>query len=251
MVAADYDKLVADAMAAPAEGWDFSWIAGRAEGSDPSWSYRDLARAHITRADRLLDVDTGGGEMLSSLRPLPQHTWATEEWPPNIPIARQRLEPLGVTVVQAENGTLPLPDESVDLVLNRHGRLSAPELRRVLRAGGVLFTQQVGSEDCADLNQILEAPPADAHDTWTAQVAGNELASAGLQVIDAREEHPTFTFHDVGALVYHLRLVSWQIADFDPVRYDAPLRRLHQRIREDGHIDFHAHRFLITARRLP
>ncbi len=248
-MAAEYDTLVADAMAAPAEGWDFSWMAGRAEGSDPSWSYRDLARAHITRADRMLDVDTGGGEMLSSLGPLPHYTWATEGWPPNIPVARRRLEPLGVTVVQADSGTLPVADESVDLVLNRHGYLEAPEVRRVLRPGGVLFTQQVGSEDCADLNQILEAPPAYAHGRWNAQAAGNELTAAGLHLADAREERPAFIFYDVGAVVYHLRLVSWQIANFDPVRYDAPLRRLHQRISEDGHIEFHAHRFLITARR--
>lgn len=249
MIAAGYDTLVADAMAAPAEGWDLSWIARRAEGSDPSWSYRDLARAHITRAHRLLDVDTGGGEMLSSLGPLPHYTWATEGWPPNIAVARRRLAPLGVTVVQEDSRTLPVPDESVDLVLNRHGRLDTSEVRRVLRPGGVLFTQQVWSEDCADLNQILEAPPAYAHGCWTALVAGNEVASAGLQLVDTREEHIAYIFYDVGAVVYHLRLVSWQIADFDPVRYDAPLRRLHQRISEDGHIEFHAHRFLITARR--
>jgi pimeloyl-ACP methyl ester carboxylesterase len=78
VIAAGYDELVAAAMAAPVEGWDFSWLAGRAEGSDPSWSYRDLARVYIARTDELLDVDTGGGELLASLAPLPQYTWATE-----------------------------------------------------------------------------------------------------------------------------------------------------------------------------
>jgi hypothetical protein len=52
----------------------------------------------------------------------------------------------------------PLPDGSVDLILNRHGRLIAPEVRRVLCPGGVLLTQQLGSEDCADLNEMLTAP---------------------------------------------------------------------------------------------
>jgi hypothetical protein len=114
--AAGYDELVAAAMAAPAGGWDFGWLAGRAEGSAPSWSYRDLARAHIAGTGRLLDVETGGGELLASLRPLPRCTWATEGWPPNIPVARGRLEPLGVTVLPAEAAMLPLPDESVGLI---------------------------------------------------------------------------------------------------------------------------------------
>jgi SAM-dependent methyltransferase len=241
--------LVAAAMAAPVEGWDFGWLAGRAEGSDPSWSYRDLARERIACTDGLLDVDTGGGELLASLGPLPQGTWATEGWPPNIPVARRRLEPLGVTVLPAEMGTLPLPDESVGLILNRHGRLAAPEVRRVLRPGGVLLTQQVGSEDCADLNELLEALPAHALDSWTARTAGKALSATGLYLANVREEHPVLTFYDVGALVYHLRLVSWQIPDFDPEHYETPLRRLHQRIGAEGRLDVHAHRFLIIAKR--
>ncbi|TDC06396.1 class I SAM-dependent methyltransferase, partial [Streptomyces sp. 8K308] len=141
-------------MAAPVEGWDFGWSSGRVRGSEPSWSYQELARARVATAGRLLDVDTGGGELLASLQPLPRHTWATEGWPPNIAVARARLEPLGVTVLPApDRETLPLPDTSIDVMLNRHGRLAAREVRRVLRPGGTLLTQQVGSEDCAELNE--------------------------------------------------------------------------------------------------
>jgi SAM-dependent methyltransferase len=247
--AAGYDELVAAALAAPAEGWDFGWLAGRAKGSAPSWSYRDLARAQITGTDRLLDVETGGGELLASLRPLPRYTWATEGWPPNIPVARRRLDPLGVTVLPAEGGTLPLPDESVGLILNRHGRLVAAEVRRVLRPGGVLLTQQVGSEDCADLNELLGAPPAHAASSWTARTAGQALEAAGFHLADVREEHPVLTFYDVAAVVYQLRRVAWQIPGFSPQRYDVPLRRLHERISAEGRLDVRAHRFLIVAER--
>jgi hypothetical protein len=249
MATSEYDELVAAAMAAPVEGWDFGWMAGRAEGSVPSWSYRDLARAHIARADGLVDIDTGGGELLASLGPLPQRTWATEAWLPSIPVARRRLEPLGVTVLAAEPGGLPIPAASVGLVLNRHGRLVAPEVRRVLLPGGVLLTQQVGSEDCADLNEMLGAPPAHGFGSWTASAAERALSAAGLHLVDVREENPVLTFYDVGAVVYQLRRVAWQIPDFNPGSYEVPLRRLHQRICAEGHLDVHAHRFLIIAER--
>ncbi|MDQ2811822.1 MAG: class I SAM-dependent methyltransferase [Actinomycetota bacterium] len=249
MIEAGYDDLVAAAMAARVEGWDFGWLAGRAEGSDPSWSYRDLARAHVARTDGLLDIDTGGGELLASLGPLPQYAWATEGWPPNIPVARRRLEPLGVTLLPAERGTLPLPEGSIGLILNRHGRLVAPEVGRVLRPGGVLLTQQVGSGDCADLNELLGARQAYVPGSWTAHTAGKALEAAGLHLADVREEYPVLTFYDVGAVVYHLRLVTWQIPDFDPERYDGPLRRMHQRMSAEGRLDVHAHRFLILAGR--
>lgn len=42
-----YDELVAAALAAPVRGWDFGWLAGRAVGSDPTWSYPQLARDAI------------------------------------------------------------------------------------------------------------------------------------------------------------------------------------------------------------
>jgi hypothetical protein len=112
----------------------------------------------------------------------------------------------------------------------------------------VLLTQQVGSEDCADLNEMLGAPPAPARG-GTARTAGEALAAAGFQLSEVREEYPVLTFYDVGAVVYHLRLVTWQIPDFNPERYDMPLRRLHQRVAADGRLDFHAHRFLISAER--
>jgi hypothetical protein len=81
-----YDELVAAAIAAPVNGWSFGWLDGRATGSQPTWSYPDLAHRLLRDRRRVLDIDTGGGEFLASLAPLPQHTRATESWPPNIPI---------------------------------------------------------------------------------------------------------------------------------------------------------------------
>jgi hypothetical protein len=44
-------------------------------------------------------------------------------------------------------------------------------------------------------------------------VAG-ALTAAGGRVGTAREEWPRYTFTDVGAVVYQLRMVPWQIPDF-------------------------------------
>ncbi|WP_433202522.1 methyltransferase domain-containing protein [Dactylosporangium sp. CS-047395] len=237
----EYERLVTEASEVPLRGWDFSWLEGRATGSDPSWSYPDLARAHLRAA--LLDIDTGGGELLASLHP-PRGTIATEGYAPNVAVARERLAPLGVEVRHAPDVTLPLEDACVDLVLDRHGRLDAAEVARVLRPGGELLTQQVGSADCAELNAALGAPPAYAR-PWTAEIAARALTAAGLRVTDVREEFPPLAFADVGAVVYQLRAVPWQVRDFTVARYADALERLHAR----GGITVRAHRFLIHARR--
>jgi len=234
-----YEELVAEAVAVPLRGWDFGWIAGRASGSDPSWSYAEIARPLVARATAVLDVDTGGGELLASLGPLPARTIATEGWEPNLAVARERL---GIEVRYAPGSALPVGDRSVGLVLNRHGRLDAAEVARVLEPGGVVLTQQVGSDDCAEINAALGAPPAHGK-TWTASTAVTHLQAAGLTVTDVREEWPPFVFHDVGALIFQLRAVAWQVPDFTVEKYADALRRIHGQ----GGLRARSHRFLIQA----
>jgi SAM-dependent methyltransferase len=237
-----YDELVAEAVAVPLHGWDFGWLAGRATGSDPSWSYPDMARALVARSTAVLDLDTGGGELLASLGPLPPATIATEGWEPNLAVARAVP---GIDVRYAPGATLPVDSESVDLVLNRHGRLDAGEVARVLKPGGVLLTQQVGSDDCAEINAALGAPPAYDR-VWDAATATTRLTEAGLTVTDRKQERPDFVFHDVGALVFQLRAVAWQVPDFTVGKYKEALRRVHER----GEFRARSHRFLIRAQRL-
>lgn len=247
MAEESYETLVREAVEAHRDGWDFSWLDSRAHGPSTSWSYTDLAREAVAGATSLLDVDTGGGELLASLAPLPATTVATESWPPNVPVATQRLAPLGVRVIAVSGGELPWDVGAFDLVLNRHGRLVPAAARRVLRLGGRLLTQQVGSDDCEELNALLGAGAGHRPGSWTMAIATRELEDAGFTIVSAREEHPEFVFDDVGAIVFQLQMVAWQIPDFDPRTYDSGLRELHRRIMATGPVTVRAHRFLIDA----
>ena len=240
----EYDRLVGEAAGVSITGWEFGWLECRAAGSHPSWSYRELARPLLRHARSLLDLDTGGGELLVELAPLPAHTVAVESWAPNVPVARGRLAPYGVSVVTE----LPGGENEFDVVLSRHGRLPVADIARLLRPGGSVLSQQVGSDDLKDLNAELGAPPPYAT-TWTADEAVAALEGAGLTVTDVREEHPPLTFRDVGALVYQLRAVPWQIRNFTPQRYDRALRRIDAMIRTHGQYTATAHRFLVQATR--
>jgi SAM-dependent methyltransferase len=237
-----YEDLVGEAVGVPIIGWEFAWLDGRAVGSDPSWSYLEVARPLVRRARSLLDLDTGGGELLAELAPLPGHTVAVESWMPNVPVARDRLTPYGVSVVTE----LPGGEREFDVVLSRHGRLPVADLARLLAPGGTVLTQQVGSDDLADLNAALGAPPPYPR-PWNAAVAVAQLEAAGLRVTDVREERPPLTFRDIGAVVYQLRAVPWQIRNFDPQRYERELRRVDALIRTYGEFTATAHRFLVEA----
>ncbi|MEZ4555928.1 MAG: hypothetical protein R2854_05660 [Caldilineaceae bacterium] len=105
-----FEQLLAAAQQEEFSGWDFTRYADRWTEAAPTWDYAGLVRAAVAHADALLDMDTGGGEFLAALAPLPPMTVATENYPPNIPLAQARLEPLGVQVLFRRTTSIrPLP----------------------------------------------------------------------------------------------------------------------------------------------
>lgn len=245
-----FEVLVAAAQAAPFPGWDFSWLHDRVDEEQPAWSFPELARQEIAKAESLIDIDTGGGENLAGLRPLPTKTVATEAWAPNIAPATARLRPLGVEVRAHRHGDrLPATDGEFDLVLNRHGHFAPAEVWRVLRPDGVLLTQQVGADNDLELNRALAARAVPHPDALTLDTATAALRSAGFQIVVAREARLAMVFRDVAAVVFQLRAIPWQVPGFDVDRYEHQLRRLHRSICEHGSFTAHHHRLLISARK--
>ncbi|MGN9841142.1 class I SAM-dependent methyltransferase [Nonomuraea sp. H19] len=244
----DYDELIHEALTTSFEGWDFAVFHGRiGYDGDLPWDYEKLVREHLPEAASLLDLGTGGGELLASLGPLPPRTVATEGYPPNVPVARRRLEPLGVEVVEAGGRPLPFPDGSFDLIVNRHETYDPREIRRVLTEGGTFVTQQVAGHDLEEINAALGGPPHKDPD-WNLATATAALTEAGLDVTWSREASTTTTYHDIGALVLFLRVVSWQVPDFDVDTYDARLRALHADMERGRPLRATAHRFALLAR---
>lgn len=244
-----FDRLVADAEHS-FSGWDFSYISktDRLVEAPLSWSYASQLLPHLRRAGSLLDMGTGGGEFLTKLQPLPEYTAATEGYLPNIPIARQQLEPLGVDVYAvSEDLQLPLTDDTFDLVINRHESYLPSEVLRVLKPGGHFITQQVGGQNDVELNRLLGAPPNDEFAHWDLDFAANELEEAGFQFLERLEDFPPARFFDIGAVVYNLKAVPWQIPDFPAERYRDALHRLHQTMQQRGYVDIPTHRFLLVA----
>lgn len=241
-------RLVDEACAVEPRGWDFSALAGRTVARPLPWDYVSLAREAAAGPARVVDVDTGGGEVLAAIAP-PPGTVAVEPHPPNLPVATARLAPLGVEVRPRTGRRLPVGDAEADLVLNRHGHLDLTEVVRVLAPGGRLLTQQVGSRNDLELNDALGLAPGDGDALGSAEAAAEAATAAGLVVERSEEAWPTTVYRDVGAVVLQLRLVPWQAPGFDPVRHLAHLRRVDEHLRARGGFTVTSHRLLLVARR--
>ena len=246
-----FDALIQEAWNHEFSGWDFIYLSNRMLQAEPSWNYRQLVLEKIKNEDSLLDLDTGGGEFLESLQPFPPRTVATEAYPPNVPIAKARLEPLGVKVIDTPaTGRLPLEDNSFDLVINRHGDIQPPEIYRILKPGKRFVTQQVGGCNNIRLNELLQDKVSFRDSGWCLEESVRQLEAGGLTVLDGREEYPPVEFKDIGAVVYYLKAIPWQVCDFSIEKYYDRLGAIYNLMEEKGKLESATHRFYIEAQKV-
>jgi SAM-dependent methyltransferase len=182
-------------------------------GDGPPWNYEARARALAAHARTVLDMGTGGGEVLSRiLAGYTGRAYATEEWVRNAPVAAARLRPLGMPLVRAESYKLPFADGVFDLVLNRHEALIPAEVARVLAPGGRVLTQQIHPDWYEELRAAFPRMTTFEahHETYP-----RGFEAARLTVVDMQTHQQPMAFAHLGEIVYVLVAAPWTVPDFD------------------------------------
>jgi SAM-dependent methyltransferase len=249
-VAASFEDLLAEGASVPVEGWDFSWFEGRATEERPPWGYSRLLARRMATARAALDIDTGGGEVLAQIPQPPPVLVAAESWVPNLAIARRNLAPLGASVVAvSEDGDLPFPAGTFDLVVSRHPVDTRwDEVARVLAPGGTFLSQQVGAGSVRELTDAMMGRQ-EVSLSRDPRRAVAEAEAAGLEVVDLRTAALRMEFYDVAAVIAFLRKVMWTVPGFTVDAYRPQLAEMHERIQAGGPFVAHSQRFLIEARK--
>ncbi|MEX2247879.1 MAG: class I SAM-dependent methyltransferase [Dehalococcoidia bacterium] len=194
-------------------GWTFDDVRKAPLDPDPPWDYQAVAREHVAVARDVLDMGTGGGEVLSQIvAGRDARVVATEHWHVNAPIARDRLRPLGGHVVRANNLRLPFRDAAFDLVLNRHEELDPADVVRVLRGGGAIVTQQVGHNQWEEQRRFFPRRTV-WPDHFVTYRRGFE--AAGMRVEAMRHEQRV-AYATLGDVVFMMLITPWEVPDFDP-----------------------------------
>ncbi|MBD8080035.1 class I SAM-dependent methyltransferase [Cellulosimicrobium arenosum] len=254
---ASFEEHVEWARTVPVVGSDLSPVDGHVVEEELPWNYERLARELVASGrGPVLDLGTGDGEMLASLGPFPPRSAATEGWAPHLPVARRRLEPLGLEVrpVGGE-GLLPFLDAQFAVVLDRHEAFDPDEVWRVLEPGGIFLTQQVDTRDGTRVNAALGARMPWDPDSVTLDGAVEVLREVGFVVDVARGHDGVRRFRDLGSLLWYLRARAWKVPELATsspeavARYEAPLRALHLHFAGGNEFVDEAPRFLVVARK--
>ena len=250
-MAKSFEALVEEAARVSVDGWDFSWLAGRATETRPSWGYQRLLSKRLATATAALDIQTGGGEVLAgAAAKFPPTMVATEGWPPNVAKAAALLHPLGAVVVAAsDEPPLPFADRAFDLVTSRHpASVHWSEIARVLAEGGTYFAQHVGGGANVEISEFFLGPhPPGTERQHDAEA--DQARAAGLEIVQCRNERLQLEFFDVGAMIYFLRKVVWTVPGFTVERHLDRLRDLDEQIRREGVFRSTTSRTLFEARK--
>ena len=230
-------------------GWDFSHLDGRLrEPEELPWDYRQEVLKRLKPEVKLLDIDTGGGEFLLSLGHPCLNTAATENYPPNVELCREKLIPMGIDFRQADaSGKLPFEDGSFDMVINRHGDFCPEEIYRVLKPGGWFVTQQVGARNDRELVEILCGDLPLPYPEQELSIAVEKFTAAGFEIRAAMESFQPMELLDVGALVWFARIIQWEFPGFSVDTHMEGLMRAQKILEEKGCIPGSTHRFFLAA----
>jgi SAM-dependent methyltransferase len=259
---ASVDELLAEAERQAFTGWDFSWLKGRIVADPLPWDYTGTVVTHARRSPDLLDLGTGGGEWLADLPYRPPRTVATEAWPPNLAIAKARLEPLGVKVVRVPpardntgkpvpglSASLPFAAASFHLIVDRHESFEPGEVARVLASGGWFITQQVDARNDDAYRALFGLEPEpDPGEPWDAWMPA-QLRRVGFEIAEHGSAPLVQHIHDVGALAYGLKAIPWMVPGFTIAKYRERLRELQAEIDREGPLVVRQRRFFVRARK--
>jgi hypothetical protein len=232
-------------------GWDFSRVRGKREPLP--WHYADVVRRYLSPSDEVLDVGTGGGERFLGLATHFRRGIGIDHDPVMIEQARknkaaQQVD--NVDFILMDGHRLDFPDETFDVVLNRHSQVDIRETARVLCAPGYFVTQQVACRNTLSLLAAFGWTPESFGAGWWQPVEGfaAEFERLGCRVVAKAEYNIRYRFCDVESLVFFLKAVPLP-ESFDVDKHWQGVNRLLEDYSPDRGIETNEHRELLIVQK--
>ncbi len=123
------------------------------------------------------------------------------------------------------------------------------EIKRILKAGGLFITQQVGGMNSYNTSKFLNPDYKPAHPEHTLKNELQKFENEGFQILMKKEEFPKTKFFDLGAFVYFAKIIEWEYPDFSVEKCYDRLLKLHEKIKLNGYMEVDEHRFIIIAQK--
>ena len=200
----ELDSLLATV--SPRVGWDFTrmndWRA------PTTWDYRTIVSEHLDPSYDVIDIGTGGGEMLLTFAGSVRSGLGIDLDPQMVSVATENGR--GTANVSFRHGshTLDGISERFDVALSRHAPFNVESVSATLKPDGLFITQQVGEHNMGNVKSALgQSVPA--------PIAPTSFDDGSLELVDFREYDVDYVVSDVESLVFWLSALDVLHADVD------------------------------------
>ena len=234
------------------KGWNFNHIEGRFYSGEDilPWDLSEIICRYNFPNCRILDIDTGGGEFLLSLGHSFSLTSATEGYPPNVVLCKEKLGKLGIDFHEMTDYTkMPFADGQFDIVINRHGNYDANEIFRILKPNGLFITQQVGEDNDFELVKSLFPDARKRFSGHNLEKQSEIFRKVGFEILEQNEVYRPIKFYDTDALVWFAKIIEWEFVDFSVSKCFDSLLSVEKEIIQNGFTSGRIHRFYFVAKK--
>lgn len=212
--------------------------------SEAPFRLEKIMQKYEKEDDHMAIVSMDGGQFVEHLDKLPTITYVVESL---VDEAMERLKNKGVKVTTyANRNQLPFKDEKMDMVVNKLTNYDKFEAFRVLKPGGYLIVDQLGSNNYKEIANMFI--PFKMRGRWDKENCIRTLRDIGMEIIDSYEEEGYIRFRSLASLLTFMRGFSPErVENYD--KYINFYARIVEEIKEKEYFDLTTHRFIVVAQK--
>lgn len=216
---------------------------GLMQQSLPTYSSNEIASKYFKEDSHLATISFDGGEYVSLFNNLPPITYVVEARQEQ---AEAKLANRNVKVTKlTHEGKLPFKDERLDVIVNELSNYDKYDLYRVVKPGGYIIVNQMGSDNYKELINIFL--PFKLHGRWDKETGAKTLSDIGLEIVDSVEEHGYIRFDSLASFIQFMKGITR--ADVTQDRFINFYSQVLKQIKEKNYFELTTHRFMIVAKK--
>ena len=210
----------------------------------PSYEPHRIIEDYLNEENHLAVISVDGGNFTSQFEKLPPITYSVELNPTK---ARETLEEKGVKVTTfTSQGKMPFKDEKLDVVVNELSNYDKFEMYRILKPGGYLVVDQLGSDNYKEIINMFI--PFKLKGQWNKEACQSTLTEIGFDIVDSYEDVGHIRFHSLSAVLAFMKSISPErVENYEQfMNFYADVLK---KIKKNQFYEITTHKFMVIARK--
>ena len=168
------------------KNWDFSQINCEVEGLT-NWNMNKILNERATINSKILDLGTGGGEIVINEFPEALEIVGTDFSPEMIKTAKENLKKSKKKNIKfriMDNLNIDTEDNYFDIVVARNTCINAKQIYKTLKKDGLLLVRGVDKLDCWQLKRLFNRGQAFNDTKPISQIDYENILDAGFENVE-------------------------------------------------------------------